>query len=60
MGGQRNNSGWGATLSGKRRQVFSPPYLVVFPGAAIVITVFVSIYLLGGGLCDALDPRLRR
>ena len=49
---------WGAMLAGERNQVFSAPHLVFFPGLAIMITVL-GFNLLGDGLRDALDPRLR-
>ncbi|CAN5414295.1 hypothetical protein BH10BAC1_BH10BAC1_04480 [soil metagenome] len=49
---------WGSLLNGCREQ-FSAWWLVVFPGLAIFLTV--TIYnLLGEGLRDALDPRLKR
>lgn len=49
---------WGSLLNGGREQ-FSAWWLVVFPGLAIFLTV--TIYnLLGEGLRDALDPRLKR
>ena len=35
------------------------PHLAIFPGLAIVITVL-GLNLLGDGLRDVLDPRLRR
>jgi peptide/nickel transport system permease protein len=39
--------------------VFTAPWLIIFPGLAIVITTL-SFNLLGDGLRDVLDPRLRR
>ncbi len=49
---------WGSLLSAGREQ-FSAWWLVIFPGLAIFITV--TIYnLLGEGLRDALDPRLKK
>lgn len=49
---------WGSLLNAGREQ-FSAWWLVVFPGLAIFITV--TIYnLLGEGLRDALDPRLKK
>ncbi|HEX8516272.1 MAG TPA: ABC transporter permease [Bacteroidia bacterium] len=49
---------WGSLLNAGREQ-FSAWWLVVFPGFAIFITV--TIYnLLGEGLRDALDPRLKK
>ena len=46
-------------LSAERNQVFSAPHLVFLPGLAIMINVL-AFNLLGDGLRDALDPRLRR
>ena len=46
-------------LGAERNQVFSAPHLVFFPGLMIMLTVL-SFNLLGDGLRDALDPRLRK
>lgn len=48
---------WGSILNEARSATFGW-WLAVFPGAAIFITVL-SYYLVGEGLRDALDPRLR-
>lgn len=58
LGAQPPTPEWGAMLSAERNQLFSAPHLVLFPGAAIMITVL-GFNLLGDGLRDALDPRLR-
>jgi ABC-type dipeptide/oligopeptide/nickel transport system permease subunit len=58
LGAQPPNPEWGAMLAAERNQVFSAPHLVFFPGLAIMITVL-GFNLLGDGLRDALDPRLR-
>lgn len=58
MGAQPPTPEWGAMLASERNQVFSAPHLVFFPGLAIMITVL-GFNLLGDGLRDALDPRLR-
>jgi ABC-type dipeptide/oligopeptide/nickel transport system permease subunit len=58
LGAQPPTPEWGAMLSGERNQVFSAPHLVFFPGLAIMITVL-GFNLLGDGLRDALDPRLK-
>lgn len=58
MGAQPPQPEWGAMLAAERNQVFSAPHLVFFPGLAIMITVL-GFNLLGDGLRDALDPRLR-
>lgn len=50
---------WGAMLSSGRSYMREYNYLVLFPGLAIVITVL-AFNLLGDGLRDALDPRLKR
>lgn len=50
---------WGAMLSGSRQYIRNYPHMVIFPGLAIAVTVL-SLNLLGDGLRDALDPRLRR
>jgi ABC-type dipeptide/oligopeptide/nickel transport system permease subunit len=48
---------WGLMLGEERNSVFNAPFLVFFPGIAIMITVL-SFNLIGDGLRDALDPRL--
>ena len=58
MGAQPPQPEWGSMLATERNQVFSAPHLVFFPGLAIMITVL-GFNLLGDGLRDALDPRLR-
>jgi ABC-type dipeptide/oligopeptide/nickel transport system permease subunit len=59
LGAQPPTPEWGAMLSAERNQVFSSPHLVFFPGLAIMVNVL-GFNLLGDGLRDALDPRLRR
>jgi peptide/nickel transport system permease protein len=49
---------WGAMLSEGRSYLRLAPWVTVFPGMAIFLVV-VSFNLLGDGLRDALDPRLR-
>ena len=50
---------WGGMLSEGRSYIFSHWWLVTLPGVAIFVTSL-SINLLGDGLRDAFDPRLRR
>ena len=50
---------WGTMLSASRAYMRDYPHLVLAPGLAIFFTVF-SFNLLGDGLRDALDPRLRK
>ena len=49
---------WGSMLAESRSRVVDAPWLMVFPGLAIFVTVL-AFNLLGDGLRDALDPRLR-
>ncbi len=59
LGAQPPMAEWGSMLGAERNQVFTAPYLVFFPGLAIMLTVL-AFNLLGDGLRDALDPRLRK
>jgi peptide/nickel transport system permease protein len=49
---------WGALLSEAKEFLRTAPYLMFFPGALICLASF-SMNVLGDGLRDALDPRLR-
>jgi peptide/nickel transport system permease protein len=49
---------WGSMLSAGRSYIRDYWFVVTFPGLAIMLTVF-AINLLGDGLRDALDPRLK-
>jgi len=49
---------WGAMLSSARTYLREYTYMAIFPGLAIVITIL-ALNLLGDGLRDALDPRLK-
>ncbi|EFO82056.1 ABC transporter membrane spanning protein (dipeptide) [Oscillochloris trichoides DG-6] len=59
LGAQPPTPEWGSMLSAERNQVFTAPHLVFFPGLAIMLTVL-GFNLIGDGLRDALDPRLKR
>lgn len=59
LGAQPPMAEWGSMLGAERNQVFTAPHLVFFPGFAIMLTVL-GFNLLGDGLRDALDPRLRK
>ena len=50
---------WGAMLSGGRAYIRDYPHMTLFPGLAIVLTIL-ALNLLGDGLRDALDPKLKR
>ena len=58
LGQQPPTPEWGSMLSAARRFLRIAWWMTVFPGLAISITVL-SINLIGDGLRDALDPRLR-
>ncbi len=49
---------WGAMLSAGRQYIRDAGYIVLFPGLVIMVTIL-AINLLGDGLRDALDPRLK-
>lgn len=49
---------WGALLSNARQYILHYGYMCIFPGLAILLTI-VSINLLGDGLRDAMDPKLK-
>lgn len=59
LGVQPPNPEWGAMLSAGQQYLRNQPYLTMFPGIAIVITI-ISLTLMGDGLRDALDPRMKR
>ncbi len=49
---------WGNMLSEAREFITSSPHLIIFPGIVLALTVL-ALNLLGDGLRDALDPRLK-
>jgi ABC-type dipeptide/oligopeptide/nickel transport system permease subunit len=59
VGAQPPTAEWGLMLSEARTAIISQPYLVFYPGLAIMLTVL-GFNLLGDGMRDALDPRLNR
>ena len=59
LGAQPPTPEWGAMLADTRDLMLSHPWVMAFPGLSILITVL-AINLMGDGLRDALDPRLRR
>ncbi len=58
LGVQPPTATWGNMLTKAQQYFHLGPHLVVFPGLLITITVL-CLYLLGDGLRDALDPRLK-
>jgi dipeptide transport system permease protein len=59
MGAQPPTPEWGTMLASAREFIIKAPWVVTFPGLAILITVL-AINLIGDGLRDALDPKLKR
>ena len=59
MGAQPPTPEWGTMLAEAREFILRAWWVVTFPGLAILITVL-AINLMGDGLRDALDPRLKR
>ena len=59
MGAQPPTPEWGTMLASAREFIMRAPWVVTFPGLAILITVL-AINLVGDGLRDALDPKLKR
>lgn len=58
LGAQPPTPEWGAMLSGGRDYLNIAPHVTLFPGLAIFITVL-AFNLLGDGLRDALDPKIK-
>ncbi len=50
---------WGALLSGGRKYIRDYSYMTLFPGLAIMITVL-ALNMMGDGLRDSLDPKLKK
>jgi dipeptide transport system permease protein len=59
LGAQPPMPEWGAMLADSREFITAAPWIMMMPGLAILITVL-CINLVGDGLRDALDPKLRR
>ncbi|MDF2873855.1 MAG: gsiD 2 [Sporomusa sp.] len=58
LGVQPPTAEWGTMLGSGRQTIFNAPHIVTFPGVAITLTVM-AFNLLGDGLRDVLDPRLK-
>ena len=59
LGAQPPTPEWGTMLAEARQFILRAWWVVTFPGLAILITVL-AINLVGDGLRDALDPKLKR
>lgn len=58
LGVQAPTPEWGAMLSASRNFIRDCPYMVLSPGLAIAVTVL-ALNMLGDGLRDAMDPKLK-
>jgi len=56
--GDPNQMSWGLMIGSSRQYVLTSWWAVTFPGAAIFVTVL-AVSLIGDGLNDALNPKLR-
>ncbi|MBM3516544.1 MAG: ABC transporter permease [Alphaproteobacteria bacterium] len=59
LGAQPPAPEWGKMLADGRNYIARAPWILVFPGLAIVVTVL-GFNILGDGIRDVLDPRQRR
>lgn len=58
LGAQPPTPSWGSIISAGRGYIFEAPWIIMFPGAMIVLVVL-GFNLFGDALRDALDPRLK-
>ena len=58
LGVQSPNPEWGSMLSEAKTYMRDFPHMVIFPGVAILVSTL-ALNLIGDGLRDALDPRLK-
>lgn len=59
LGASPETPSWGALVAGGQQFVDRADWIIIFPGLAIVLAVF-ALQMVGDGLRDALDPRLRK
>ncbi|MGI9402403.1 MAG: ABC transporter permease [Rhizobiaceae bacterium] len=59
LGAQPPQPSWGRMLNEAQTVMSFAPHMAIFPGLAIIITVL-GFNMMGDGLRDILDPRLRR
>ena len=59
LGAQPPTPSWGRMLSEARSMIYINPWLAIYPGIAIAVSVL-GLNLLGDGLRDLIDPRLAR
>ncbi len=58
LGMSSNIPEWGAMCASARNYIMTEPHMIIFPGLMILITVL-CFNLLGDGLRDAMDPKLK-
>ncbi|MPN59582.1 Glutathione transport system permease protein GsiD [bioreactor metagenome] len=58
FGAQPPQSTWGSILNEGRTYILKAPHISTYPGLAIMLTVL-SFNLMGDGLRDALDPKMK-
>jgi len=58
LGAQAPSAEWGKMLADARVNFINAPWTMIFPGVAIMLTVL-GFNLMGDGLRDALDPRMK-
>ncbi|SHK11868.1 ABC transporter permease [Paramaledivibacter caminithermalis] len=58
LGAQPPTPTWGSMMNFGRQYIWTAPYMIIFPGLAIVLTVY-GFNLFGDGLRDVLDPRMK-
>ena len=58
LGMSSNIPEWGAMCAAARNYIMTEPHMIIFPGLMILITVL-CFNLLGDGLRDAMDPKLK-
>lgn len=59
LGAQPPDPSWGRMLNDAQTYIYVAPWLAIFPGLAITFAVL-GLNLMGDGLRDLLDPRIRR
>ncbi len=59
LGAQPPMPSWGRMLFDAQTRMVVAPYLAIIPGMAIIVTVL-GLNLIGDGISDTLDPKLRR
>lgn len=58
LGAQPPTPTWGSMMNLGRQYIITQPHMILFPGLAIVLTVY-GFNLFGDGLRDVLDPRMK-